>query len=719
MFRNITFKDIVAAYGDDVLSGRGVERYMGRSAKKPSLRVFLRAIGRACGRPCGAAEARRWGWDEFRDGTRLDARPAVDMFRHGLSIGQAVAVYRKALEEGLWERGYGSPYSPTALVVWTGLRRRWSTAEIMAVNQAYGGGRLPKDALHRARLILALRKGFRRVSQGERLDLVQERLAIRALSRMKPGRRSYCAVLGALVTSTREGGAAPDQFWAHLRAQLARKTSALMEEWGSPKMQWGVLGVKADPGARICPPHGCSGRAAKELAALVPPSSRRGGLHDDVLQPMRNLLAAFGKKAAEMVPLLGGTVHDAGQFVPSKDPAIAKAAGDFVLGHRKALKDRLLQDLEKALEEAKLLLSNFAPEMAKLGWREAVEACRANQYGPDVPPNVAAVAAELALSKERAVDFVEWLKKHPAKSKSNLPSVRVTATEVGLEGDWEFTKLPDDDVRGPLLGLYTDCCQHPKGAGAACAAHGWESPDGGFYVVRYRGRIVAQSWAWRSGSVVVMDNIEALSVAYKEGVLALYRAAAERMLAADPTLTAIHVGEGYDDAGVDGLPVVDPVYPVDYTGYRDSNWQRLLARRFESPIPLEELLSIERAAYPDHMREMQDCVSWQDVAEYACPDGEELVVLGKPGRWYAILAVRGDEAEAVDIAKVPGTATVPWRTLAAEIRRRGIRRIALDARKATSYTVLKGLAPKFGGRVEEESPWSWEGEAMVHMIIAF
>jgi hypothetical protein len=573
---------LVADYGHDVFTGVGARKYLKSSAQSaPTMWVYLRAIGRDLGAPCGTAEARAWGWDEAQHGRRLDARPAIEMFRHGLSIGQTVAVYRKAVKDRLWERGYGSPHSPSAMVVQEALRRKWTAAQLADVGHAYQSGRTPKDAPKAARQRLSLRGGVWRITRSDRFpDLGElpaqiERLALRAISRLEPGVRSYCAVLGAAVTAMWDSRAvAPGAFWESLRTQLTRKTSALAAEWGSPKLQWAALGVKVDHKATVVPPPGCSGRAAKELVSLLWDTPA-----DDTLKPMAVLLAAFGKDAKVMVTLLGGSVHDAGQFTPSVDPAVVRAAGQFVLGHRKALKDRIAQDPVAAKQEAVLLLSNFAPEMAVMSWKEAVVACRANEYGPDVPGPVAAVASELALSRERAIDYVAWLNSHPAKAKSNLPAVKVGGSEAGLEGEWTFEKMSDTDLRGPLLGLYTDCCQHPEGAGAPCAEHGWVNPDGGFYAVRYRGRIVAQSWAWRSGDTVVMDNVEALSATYMEGVLALYVEAAKRMLAADPKLRAVNVGQGHDDVGVGGLSLAVPVYPVGYNGYRDSHTQRVLATR--------------------------------------------------------------------------------------------------------------------------------------------
>ena len=76
------------------------------------------------------------------------------------------------------------------------------------------------------------------------------------------------------------------------------------------------------------------------------------------------------------------------------------------------------------------------------------------------------------------------------------------------EGDWKFYTLDRMDVRGPFLGNYTNCCQHPEGAGASCALYGTTQPNSGFVVLEYRGEVKFQSWIWRDGSILVFDNIE-------------------------------------------------------------------------------------------------------------------------------------------------------------------------------------------------------------------
>jgi hypothetical protein len=129
---------------------------------------------------------------------------------------------------------------------------------------------------------------------------------------------------------------------------------------------------------------------------------------------------------------------------------------------------------------------------------------------------------------------------------SSIPKVTLS------EGDWKFYLLDRNDPRGPFLGEYTGCCQHPNGAGAACALHGTSSPDGGFVVLEHQGAVKFQSWVWRKDDTLVFDNIEGSCAShlhkdakriYLEGV----RAFRGRL-----DVNTIYIGIGGSDIGFDG-----------------------------------------------------------------------------------------------------------------------------------------------------------------------
>lgn len=60
------------------------------------------------------------------------------------------------------------------------------------------------------------------------------------------------------------------------------------------------------------------------------------------------------------------------------------------------------------------------------------------------------------------------------------------------------------------IGYDTYCCQHMGGAGETAMVYGLISPNGGFFVVRRNGKVIAQaeSWLAREESTLVFDNIE-------------------------------------------------------------------------------------------------------------------------------------------------------------------------------------------------------------------
>lgn len=134
-------------------------------------------------------------------------------------------------------------------------------------------------------------------------------------------------------------------------------------------------------------------------------------------------------------------------------------------------------------------------------------------------------------------------------------------------------------------------------------------------------------------------------------------------------------------------------------------------------MKLESLRLLEAAAYPVHMQSLQDCMTMGDVAEYAECKPKHLRILGEEGRWYAIVALHGRRAEFVDIAKMPGTVTVPWRRVMATIREWRVRELVLDARASTSYRIVRRLVELMGGTVVRDEAWDWDGETMHEMCI--
>lgn len=183
----------------------------------------------------------------------------------------------------------------------------------------------------------------------------------------------------------------------------------------------------------------------------------------------------------------------------------------------------------------------------------------------------AAVAAECGVTQHK---FEKWQDKWLATTKNaeSIPSCGVLENEGYI-----MYRLGADDPRGVFLGHYTDCCQHPGGAGSSCAWHGHQSPDGAFFVVEKNGKIVTQSWAWRHKDGVCFDNVEALSghhgnVKIKE----LYERYAAKLLG-KMGISAVTVGLGFNDLVFDRSKEVGKALKPPEGIYTDAARQVVLA----------------------------------------------------------------------------------------------------------------------------------------------
>ncbi|MCD8562886.1 MAG: ankyrin repeat domain-containing protein [Alphaproteobacteria bacterium] len=165
----------------------------------------------------------------------------------------------------------------------------------------------------------------------------------------------------------------------------------------------------------------------------------------------------------------------------------------------------------------------------------------------------------------------------------SIPDIRIEGSLFGKEG-YTFYKLPDGDVRGLLLGEFTNCCQHLANAGAPCAKHGFLSEQGGFYVVEEdkSHQIVAQSWAWRGDKgELVFDSLESLSGhfnAERWTSLCNEFSARVKQVAKDAGITAFHVGKGGATPQLPYTKADNAAQPADYKKYRDSHEQYVVER---------------------------------------------------------------------------------------------------------------------------------------------
>ena len=187
-------------------------------------------------------------------------------------------------------------------------------------------------------------------------------------------------------------------------------------------------------------------------------------------------------------------------------------------------------------------------------------------------PELATLCHTYKRSEEQFEDYVRLLAR--AKKKDHCPDVKVTMPD----SVYAIERLQPGDPKGPLLGVITNCCQHLHGHADECARAGFTHPDASFYVVKRQGRIIAQSFAWRTKTSLVFDSFETLSSDYDNLCLPCLKAVAAKALELDETLQDVRLGTGGGTPSLD-LPEAKPVKWVQELTGMDSDSQYLLLQR--------------------------------------------------------------------------------------------------------------------------------------------
>ena len=168
------------------------------------------------------------------------------------------------------------------------------------------------------------------------------------------------------------------------------------------------------------------------------------------------------------------------------------------------------------------------------------------------------------------------------------------------------------------------------------------------------------------------------------------------------------------------IPSTTGRYPGREQDAARSGWM-ILRNPYETPITLEQLLRIEREAYPEHMREMQWAEDWEDIADYSEVPLKRLVILSDGATWYAIIAKhRLGRAEFVDLAKIPGAPMIDWFFILRTLRELGVKRIFGDMRDDTSYRRFKQQLAQFeslGVRMTKDEVYERDGELFHDFVI--
>lgn len=505
-----------------------------RPAIPPAVRrrlCYLAGVSRQVGMPIGQAATARWAARYGYTGPGVQGTPVCIMMHAGVSIENASTVVAAALEQGLWDRGYGSPYSTPAL--WLATLVEWG----------HGPGTEEwKKLVKHTSGISGYDRGY--LSRRDGRLHPDWALRVREINQFpdRDGRETGYVEARRLARRLRNHGVSPERarlMAAAVRAgeSTAQPTYRLRERYGSPRANWWAMGVKAPGGVTISP----VGIKVRALRALIQSHWDSGDsqIYDCAVRAHR----AWGPLALVMVRAMG--VHDAGQVYlsPAQVP------------WWEAYRDRY----------SRWITSNaYAALMAAGRWvGNATSAERAAELLGIHPASLPPATSEIG---EREFQLLS-----KAPDREGIPPVRVS------DGTLTLRSLERGDALALRLGDLTHCCQVLNGMAESCVIHGMTNPNGGFWVVQdNKGRVVAQSWVWRQRGVLVADNIETAICSQGEynRIVPLYQLAAKAMLGR-LGIEKVHVGTGYTDV-VLNLPVA-PYVDVPPGVYSDAHRQLLLA----------------------------------------------------------------------------------------------------------------------------------------------
>lgn len=210
--------------------------------------------------------------------------------------------------------------------------------------------------------------------------------------------------------------------------------------------------------------------------------------------------------------------------------------------------------------------NGWSERMAGMSIREAYEKLLQEGYqGLLLPIDVVSAVTAATLSKEQAKEFGDnWV----SRERRPYSAVPAPCASTGVR------RLHDDDPHGPLLGLFTGCCQHPWSAAASSAIHGSTSPNGAFWVIERHGKIVAQSWVWRHGDSLCLDSLEIRHGHIDSATALKMMQEAARSVIGRLGITKVVGGSGYHDK-----PNPFPVKALDTPSgcYTDARSQTYIA----------------------------------------------------------------------------------------------------------------------------------------------
>lgn len=231
------------------------------------------------------------------------------------------------------------------------------------------------------------------------------------------------------------------------------------------------------------------------------------------LVPACRLVQLFGADESALRRFVGNrSVHDAGQI---------------------RLPDRIQPGWGKLILAAPSLLQHsprFAEIEKILGGRVPRSPKEAREAIAKLPPLVSEIAHQIGLSEWEAQDYERFFERSRNKE---LCAVPAPGGRTGLRrGEYTLMQLDSNDPLQVMAGLLTDCCQHLHGAASSCAKAAWRDPRAAIWAVFKDGKMVAQSFVWRSeNDDLVLDSVEAKGgFRNNDSVAGLFKLAAESVV---------------------------------------------------------------------------------------------------------------------------------------------------------------------------------------------
>ncbi len=185
--------------------------------------------------------------------------------------------------------------------------------------------------------------------------------------------------------------------------------------------------------------------------------------------------------------------------------------------------------------------------------------------------------------------FNKWLDLKPQNDDKLVPYVMIKGHNIAPEyRHYYITKLAANDPRNAILGKLTNCCQSIDGVGKECAKDGIINPGSGFYVLMYRDKhgrdtVMSQCWVWSDGEgQLVFDSIESkleFQTNHEQMIADFYMYLAQHLVN-NYSISRVSVGRGgHTPDRLEKVLNYEPAQPVNYSEYRDSKKQAILADR--------------------------------------------------------------------------------------------------------------------------------------------